>query len=87
LSSEKLSNEDKWIVLKSLFDEKGLVRQHLDSYNNFIEEEMQSIVDESGEVIPDIPGFKIKFGKVKVGKEKQMELQWKLHPLKPGLEN
>ena len=54
LSSEKLTNEDKWIILKSLFDEKGLVRQHLDSYNNFIEYEMQLIVDESSEVIPDI---------------------------------
>ena len=73
MSSEKLSNKDKWIILKSLFDEKGLVRQHLDSYNNFIEYEMQTIVDESGEVIPDIPGFKIKFGKIKVGIPKVRE--------------
>jgi DNA-directed RNA polymerase subunit B len=54
LNTEYLTNEDKWVILKSLFDEKGLVRQHLDSYNNFIEYEMQTIVDESGEVIPDI---------------------------------
>ncbi len=54
MSSENLSNEDKWIILKSLFDEKGLVRQHLDSYNYFIEDEMQKIVNESGEVVPDI---------------------------------
>ena len=54
LISENISNSDKWVVLKSLFDEKGLVRQHLDSYNNFIQHEMQEIVDESGEVIPDI---------------------------------
>jgi DNA-directed RNA polymerase subunit B len=73
MSNEILSNEDKWVVLKSLFDEKGLVRQHLDSYNNFIEIKMQSIVDEFGEVIPDIPGFKIKFGKIKVGKPKVRE--------------
>ena len=73
MSSEYLSNNDKWVVLKSLFDEKGLVRQHLDSYNNFIEHEMQEIVDESGEVIPDIPGFKIKFGKIKVGVPKVRE--------------
>ncbi len=73
MSSEKLTNEDKWIVLKSLFDEKGLVRQHLDSYNGFIEYEMQAIVDESAEVIPDIPGFKIKFSKIKVGMPKVRE--------------
>ena len=51
---EILTNEDKWVILKSLFDEKGLVRQHLDSYNNFIEEKMQEIVNESGEVVPDL---------------------------------
>ena len=73
MSSERLSNSDKWVVLKSLFDEKGLVRQHLDSYNNFIEHEMQSIVYESGEVIPDIPGFKIHFGQIKVGVPKVRE--------------
>ncbi|MHA1319687.1 MAG: DNA-directed RNA polymerase subunit B'' [Promethearchaeota archaeon] len=73
MSSEKLSNSDKWVVLKSLFDEKGLVRQHLDSYNSFIEDEMQGIVTESGEVIPDIPGFKITFGKIKVGIPKVRE--------------
>lgn len=67
MAVEKLSNEDKWSILRSLFEEKGLVRQHLDSYNDFIEHEMQKIVDESGEVVPDIPGFKIKFGSIKVG--------------------
>lgn len=73
MSSEKLTNEDKWVILKSLFDEKGLVRQHLDSYNSFIETDMQEIVNESSEVIPDIPGFKIKFGKIKVGYPKVRE--------------
>ncbi|MGV9199698.1 MAG: DNA-directed RNA polymerase subunit B, partial [Promethearchaeia archaeon] len=68
-----LTNKEKWTVLKSLFDEKGLVRQHLDSYNDFIEVKMQEIVDESGEVVPDIPGFKIKFGKIHVGKPKVRE--------------
>ena len=70
--SDNLSNSDKWVVLKSLFDEKGLVRQHLDSYNNFIQLEMQEIVDESGEVIPDIPGFKIKFGKINEDKIREI---------------
>lgn len=51
---------------------------------------MQSIVVESGEVIPDIPGFKITFGKIKIGVpkvKKQMVLRWKLHLLKLGYGN
>ena len=62
----ELINTDAWLILKKLFEEKGLVRQHLDSYNDFIEHRMQEIVDESGQVIPDIPGFKIKFSKIRV---------------------
>ena len=54
MSIDKISNEDKWLILKSLFDEKGLVRQHLDSYNQFIEAKMQQIVNESSEVVPDL---------------------------------
>ncbi|GAG56589.1 unnamed protein product, partial [marine sediment metagenome] len=54
-----VTNEDAWLVLKKLFEEKGLVRQHLDSYNDFIEHQMQEIVEESAQVIPDIPGYKI----------------------------
>jgi len=73
MSYVNLTNEDKWLILRSLFEEKGLVRQHLDSYNQFIEEKMQEIVDESAEVVPDIPGFKINFGKIKVGTPKVRE--------------
>ncbi len=62
-----ITNEDAWLILKKLFEEKGLVRQHLDSYNDFIEHQMQEIVEESAQVIPDIPGFKIKFNKIHVG--------------------
>ncbi|MHA1698426.1 MAG: DNA-directed RNA polymerase subunit B, partial [Promethearchaeota archaeon] len=58
---------DVWDLLKAFFKEKGLVRQHLDSYNDFIEHQLQEIVDEAGEVLPDIPGFQIKFGRIKIG--------------------
>lgn len=36
--------EDAWVVISSFFEEKGLVRQQLDSFNEFIQHTMQEIV-------------------------------------------
>ncbi|KAH0557930.1 hypothetical protein KQX54_013025 [Cotesia glomerata] len=45
--SSKLWQEACWIVINAYFDEKGLVRQQLDSFDEFIEMSVQKIVDES----------------------------------------
>lgn len=44
--TEKLTHEDLWIVARKYIEEKGLVRQHLDSYNRFIREILPSIIEE-----------------------------------------
>ena len=36
-----LSPEDLFVVVKAFFEEKGLVRAHLDSYNDFIDKGLQ----------------------------------------------
>jgi DNA-directed RNA polymerase subunit B len=62
---EKLK-EDVNILLKAFFKEKGLVRQHLDSYNEFIDHGLQEIIDEVGEIpieVPESP-YKVKLGQV-----------------------
>ncbi|CAI5462463.1 unnamed protein product [Closterium sp. Yama58-4] len=47
---EEITQEDAWAVISAYFEEKGLVRQQLDSFNEFIQDTMQSIVDESAEI-------------------------------------
>jgi DNA-directed RNA polymerase II subunit RPB2 len=37
----EISQEDAWAVISAYFDEKGLVRQQLDSFNEFINTSMQ----------------------------------------------
>ena len=37
--------------MSSFFQEKGLVRQQLDSFNEFINSNMQEIVDEHGTLV------------------------------------
>lgn len=53
--------------MESFFKSKGLVRQHLDSYNDFVKARLQEIIDEQGEIVTQIPGLKIKLGKIRLG--------------------
>ena len=62
----EISQEDLLLLKKSFFKEKGLVRQHLDSYNKFIDKGLQEIVDGVNEIqieIPESP-YKIKLGRL-----------------------
>lgn len=44
---EELWQEACWIVISSYFEEKGLVRQQLDSFDGFISNSVQRIVEDS----------------------------------------
>lgn len=58
---------DPWVVMQAFIDEGTLARQHLDSYNDFIEGKLQQIVDEVGKIEPDIEGYNIRLGRIEVG--------------------
>jgi DNA-directed RNA polymerase II subunit RPB2 len=45
-----LWQEACWIVINAYFDEKGLVRQQLDSFDEFIQMSVQRIVEDSPSV-------------------------------------
>lgn len=45
-----LWQEACWIVISSYFEEKGLVRQQLDSFDEFIQISVQRIVEESPQI-------------------------------------
>ena len=47
---EEIPQEDAWAVISAYFEEKGLVRQQLDSFDEFIQNTMQEIVDESADI-------------------------------------
>lgn len=50
---EGITQEDCWTVITSFFDEKGLVRQQLDSFDEFIQNTMQELIDENSELVLD----------------------------------
>jgi DNA-directed RNA polymerase II subunit RPB2 len=50
---ETLTQEDAWVVISSFFEDKGLVTQQLESFNEFVENSMQELVDEEGNLTLD----------------------------------
>ncbi|MHA1784114.1 MAG: DNA-directed RNA polymerase subunit B [Candidatus Helarchaeota archaeon] len=74
------SESENWELMQSFFKEKGLVRQHLDSYNYFIEHTMQQIVDETGKIEFDISQFYVKLGKITVGEPSIREADGSIKP-------
>ncbi|KAL3848853.1 hypothetical protein ACJIZ3_010735 [Penstemon smallii] len=94
---EDISQEDAWTVISAYFEEKGLVRQQLDSFDEFIQNTMQEIVDESAniEIRPESqhnPGrssdfvetiFKISFGQIYLSKPMMTESDGETNTLYP----
>lgn len=62
----EVSKEDTRIMLDAFFKEKGLVRQHLDSFNEFIDHGLQEVIDEVGEISIEVPEspYKVKLGQI-----------------------
>lgn len=46
-----IGTEDAWAVISSYFEQKGLVRQQLDSFDQFVKVKMQEVVDENSQII------------------------------------
>ncbi|RHY28751.1 hypothetical protein DYB32_005736 [Aphanomyces invadans] len=49
-SDSNVSQEDAWAVISAYFEEKGLVRQQLDSFDEFIQNTMQELIDDSRDI-------------------------------------
>ncbi|KAB8446166.1 hypothetical protein FH972_025148 [Carpinus fangiana] len=77
-----ITTEDCWSVISSFFDEKGLVSQQIDSFDEFLSHTVQDIIRDHGPVIvhenaPQVEGdddpivlrrYECKFGRVFISK-------------------
>ena len=99
---DEITQEDAWIVIDGYFQEKGLVRQQIDSFDEFISSTIQELIDDSGEIIvspekqyisnddAEQYGYQIKFGQVYVTKPTVFEAdgeQRELYPQEARLRN
>ena len=80
-------------IVDVFYKERSIVNHQIASYNDFLERRLQSIVDstiigqeedpERGYIYPEIEGYKIKFGKIRVGTPKVKEADGTVRDLTP----
>ena len=63
---DKTDTNSRWILINSMFDELGKVRQHLDSFNDFIGKGLQSVINEIKVIEPEDSEFYVKLERVEV---------------------
>ena len=49
--NETIAMEDAWVVINHYFLEKGLVGQQIDSFDDFLQNTVQELIDDAGEII------------------------------------
>ncbi|KAI0068148.1 DNA-directed RNA polymerase II, subunit 2 [Artomyces pyxidatus] len=92
---EEITQEDCWTVISSFFDEKGLVRQQLDSFNDFVHNSMQEMIEESPDLVLDqaeqhtghetdvTRRYELKFGQIFLSRPTITEIDGSVVPIFP----
>ncbi|NHJ02185.1 MAG: DNA-directed RNA polymerase subunit B [Candidatus Heimdallarchaeota archaeon] len=73
-----------------MYNEFGLVRQHLHSFNEFVEKKLNEIVQERPKIEPDIEGFYVKLAGIEVGEPSVREADGSeraIHPMEARIRN
>ena len=93
--AEEITQEDCWTVISAFFDQKGLVRQQLDSFDEFVQNTMQELVDENADLILDQADqhtghesdvtrrYEIKFGQIYLSRPTVTEADGSVVPVFP----
>ncbi len=79
---------DQSILVKKYFEENKFVESNIQSFNAFIEKGLQEVIEENKEAEPtiiphNIESFKIRFGRITVGKPEITEADGSKRPIYP----
>ncbi|GAA93741.1 hypothetical protein E5Q_00387 [Mixia osmundae IAM 14324] len=87
LTDEIKSVEDKWHLLPAFLAVKGLVKQHIDSYNHLVDVELRAIVlsEANRRVVSDVdPNWFLEYTDIYVGSPERLQMNGLIHkPLTP----
>jgi len=80
-----LTDLDYWELMKAFFAEEGLVKQHLESYRDFVHNTLQRIIDEIQGITIEVPNhtYNIKFGTIEVKKPRVVEVDGTVREVYP----
>jgi len=79
-----ISNK-RWPIIQDILKREGIARQHLNSYDEFLERGLQSIIDEVSQIeieSAEYP-YKIQLGKLKLQQARMMELDGSITHIAP----
>src|SRR5437899_8480494 len=79
-----ISNK-RWPIIQDILKRESIARQHINSYDEFLERGLQSIIDEVGQIeieSAEYP-YKIQLGKVKLQQPRMMELDGSITHIAP----
>ncbi len=90
-----MSKEDSILLVKKFFEENNFVQSNIESFNDFIDQRLQKIVDEVEEATPSVippeaEEVKIVFGKIRIEKPTLIEAdgtRWKILPVEARVRN
>ena len=84
---EKLENLDGWKIIDSFFEERGLVKQQIESFDEFINENTKNIIEQSPPIIIECRNeiHHFKFMDLKVGYPHTEESNGELVKLTPNI--
>ncbi|WVQ99768.1 hypothetical protein IAU59_006910 [Kwoniella sp. CBS 9459] len=76
--------EDKWELLPAFLKVKGLVKQHLDSFNYFVNVDIKAILAANSHVVSDInPYYYIRYTDIRVGRPQRHDTNQVANVLTP----
>ncbi|ORX93496.1 beta and beta-prime subunits of DNA dependent RNA-polymerase [Basidiobolus meristosporus CBS 931.73] len=90
LETEDITQEDCWAVITSFFEERGVVRQQLDSFDEFIQNTIQDIVDKNSEIVIESSSgcdstiYQIQFGQIYLSKPTITEADGSTNSISPN---
>src|SRR3990167_2413414 len=79
------SSNKRWPIIHDILKREGIARQHLNSFDEFLERGLQSIIDEVSQIEienAEYP-YKIQLGKVKLQQPRMMELDGSITHIPP----
>ena len=81
---KNLQLKDTWLVLNNMLLKEGVAKQHLNSYNQFIEEGLQKIINETQNIdVETLNPYKVRLGKIKLGTPRVVEIDGSVNTLMP----
>ncbi|KAH7098892.1 DNA-directed RNA polymerase [Auriculariales sp. MPI-PUGE-AT-0066] len=76
--------KDKWLLLPSFLRVKGLVKQHIDSFNYFVDTDLNNILKANNKVTSDVdPKFWLKYLDIRVGTPNRTDADTFDHSITP----